>query len=64
VRNELGALRMEHGRKLDDLASQVAGLRQALAEYHASVLGRGILISDLEERIRRIEQHLNLPPAA
>jgi hypothetical protein len=28
------------------------------------VLGHGILITQLEERVRRIEQHLNLPPAA
>jgi len=28
------------------------------------VLGHGILISELDERVRRIEQHLNLPPVA
>jgi len=30
-------------------------------EYHTSVIGHGILISELEARVRRVEQHLNLP---
>lgn len=71
MRAEIRALREEHGRKLDDqgrktddLAGQVSNLRQAVTEYHASVLGHGILISHLDERVRRIEKHLNLPPAA
>jgi hypothetical protein len=32
--------------------------------YHASVIGHGILISELDRRLRRIEDHLHLPPAA
>ena len=51
-------------RKLDDLSAELSGLRRAVTEYHSSVLGHGILISELEERVRRIEQHLNLPPVA
>jgi len=51
-------------RRIDDLTSQVSGLRQTVIEYHASVLGHGILISELEQRLRRVGQHLNLPPAA
>ncbi len=47
-------------RRLSGLSSDVAGLRQALTEYHSSVLGHGILISELEERLRRVEQHLGL----
>jgi hypothetical protein len=30
-------------------------------EYHTSVIGHGVLISELEARVRRVEQHLNLP---
>ena len=30
-------------------------------QYHSSVIGHGILISDPEDRVRRIENHLNLP---
>jgi hypothetical protein len=67
-----------HSRQLDDLTRDVhdlkrdvkvlgdgqATLRQTLTEYHSSVIGHGILISQLEDRVRRIEHHLNLPPAA
>lgn len=44
--------------------ADVASLRQTLTEYHASVLGHGVMISSLEDRVRRIERHLNLPPHA
>jgi hypothetical protein len=33
-----------------------------MTEYHASALGHRILISELEGRIRRIENHQDLPP--
>ena len=32
-------------------------LRQAVTAYHASVMGHGILISELEARVQRIEAH-------
>ncbi len=41
---------------------QIIGVRRALIEYHSSVVGHGILISELQDRVRRSEQHLNLPP--
>ena len=40
---------------------QIVGLRRAVIEYHSAVVGHGLLISELEARTRRIEQHLNLP---
>lgn len=40
---------------------QIVGLRRAVIEYHSAVMGHGILISELEARMRRVEQHLNLP---
>jgi ABC-type transporter Mla subunit MlaD len=46
-----------------DLAYGQSTLRQTVTEYHSSVIGHGILISHLEDRVRRIEHHLNLPPA-
>jgi chromosome segregation ATPase len=49
-----------HDRKLDDLAAGLASLREAVTNYHATVLGHGILISELDERVRRIERHLDL----
>jgi ABC-type transporter Mla subunit MlaD len=53
-----------HDRKLDDLSSGLASLRDAVTHYHSSVLGHGLLISELDERVRRIERHLKLEPAA
>ena len=54
----------EHGSRLDDLTGQVHFLREAVTEYHASVMGHGFLITELDARVRRIERHLDLPPAA
>jgi hypothetical protein len=44
-----------------ELAEQIVGLRRAVIDYHTSVIGHGALISELEARMRRVEQHLNLP---
>ena len=49
-----------HERKLDDLVVGLADLRATVTNYHSAVLGHGILISELDERIRRIERHLKL----
>ena len=52
-----------HDRKLDDLAAGLASLRDAVTHYHSSVLGHGLPISELDERVRRIERHLRIEPA-
>jgi hypothetical protein len=44
-----------------ELSEQIVGLRRAVIEYHTSVIGHGVLISELEARVRRVEQHLSLP---
>ena len=44
-----------------ELSEQIVGLRRAVIDYHTTVVGHGVLISDLEARVRRVEQHLNLP---
>jgi hypothetical protein len=44
------------------LSEQIAGLRRAVMEYHSSAIGHGVLMSEFEERLRRVEQHLKLPP--
>lgn len=44
-----------------ELGEQIVGLRRAVIEYHTPVIGHGVLISELEARMRRVEQHLNLP---
>ena len=45
-----------------ELSEQIVGLRRAVIEYHTSVIGHGVLISELEARLRRVEQHIGLPP--
>jgi signal transduction histidine kinase len=46
-----------------DLSDQVVGLRRAVIDYHTSTIGHGVLISELEARLRRVETHLGLEPA-
>jgi hypothetical protein len=42
------------------LAEQIVGLRRAVMEYHSSAIGHGVRINEFEERLRRIEQRLNI----
>jgi hypothetical protein len=44
-----------------ETSEQIVGLRRAVVEYHSAVPGRGVLTSELEARVRRIEQRLSLP---
>ena len=44
-----------------DTREQIVGLRRAVIEYHSAVVGHGVIISELEERVRRLEQHLKMP---
>ena len=45
------------------LGDQIAALRRAVMEYHSSAIGHGVLISEFEERLRKVEQHLNITPS-
>jgi chromosome segregation ATPase len=62
--DELADIANRHQQRLADLTTSVADLRETLTHYHASVLGHGILLSELDERVRRIERHLRLDPAS
>ena len=66
VRSEMHSLRADVASDLlsleKRLSEQIVGLRRAVVEYHSSAVGHGVLISEFEERLRRVEQHLNLPP--
>lgn len=61
--DELAAVVNRNDLRLQDLTTDVASLRETLTHYHATVLGHGVLYSELEERVRRIERHLRLEPA-
>ncbi|QGM45162.1 hypothetical protein [Methylocystis heyeri] len=66
LRSEVHSLRADVASDLltveKRLADQIVGLRRAVMEYHSSAVGHGALISELEERVRRVEEHLKLPP--
>jgi hypothetical protein len=65
LRSDLNSLRADVAADFNalrkEVGEQIVGLRRAVMEYHTSVIGHGILISELEARVRRVEQHLNLP---
>jgi hypothetical protein len=46
----------EHRATREQVSEHVAGLRRAVVEYHSAVIGHGVLISDLDARVRRLEQ--------
>jgi chromosome segregation ATPase len=48
----------------EELSEQIVGLRRAVVEYHSTTVGHGILLSELEARLRRVEQHIGLSPLA
>lgn len=64
TKDELNSLRADTASDFivtrKEFGEQIVGLRRAMIEYHTSVIGHGILISELEGRLRRVEQHLNL----
>ena len=67
VRSEVHSLRADVASDLltleKRLSEQIVGLRRAVMEYHSSAVGHGVLIGEFEERLRRVEQHLNLGPS-
>jgi ABC-type transporter Mla subunit MlaD len=60
--DQMAAVLNDHSRKLDDLTFSVTDLRAAVTNYHNTVLGHGIRLTNLDERVRRIERHLKLEP--
>ena len=61
VASDIATLQAEDKKTRKELGDQIVGLRRAVMEYHSSVIGHGVLISELEARMRRVEQHLDLP---
>ncbi len=61
VASDLAAMQAKADAQHKVTRDQIAGLRRAVVEYHSAVIGHGVLISELEARMRRVEQHLNLP---
>jgi hypothetical protein len=53
---------LEH--RMTGLEDRVGELAGQLAAHHGEVVGHGVLISELDTRLCRAEEYLNLPPAA
>jgi septal ring factor EnvC (AmiA/AmiB activator) len=61
VASDIAMLQAEDKKTRKELGEQISGLRHAVTAYHSSVIGHGVLISELEARVRRVELHLDLP---
>ncbi len=57
--HDVTTLRADMANVRGDLAS----VRGEIAHYHGSVVGHGILITELDERVRRIERRLEITSA-
>jgi hypothetical protein len=64
VSSDLALLDAKIDRTRKELSDQIVGLRRAVVEYHTSVVGHGVLIGEMEGRLRRVEQTLGLSPEA
>lgn len=66
VRSEISSLRADVASDMmaleKRLSDQISGLRRSVMEYHSSAIGHGVLITEMEERPRRLEQHVGLTP--
>lgn len=64
LRSEMRSLRADVASDLmtveKRLNDQLVGLRRAVMEYPSSAVGRGLLLSEFDERLRRVEQRLEI----
>ncbi|WP_457798616.1 hypothetical protein [Methylocystis sp. S23] len=63
VASDLLAMQAKNDAEHKATREQIVGLRRAVVEYHSAVLGHGALISDLEARVRRLEQKVGVSDA-
>ena len=67
VRSEVRSLRADVASDMISLekrlSDRITHLNRAVVEYHSSAVGHGVLFSDIDERLRRVEQHLKMAPA-
>lgn len=64
VRSEIKSLRADVASDMlvleKRLGEQIGGLRRSVMEYHSSAIGHGVLLTELEERVSRLEQQASL----
>ncbi len=49
-------------RDMAELKHGFATQNQTITQYHASVMGHGMLLTEMDERLLRVERHLDLSP--
>ena len=59
---QVAEVRTEVSNSEKRVTERINHLNRAVMEYHSSAIGHGLLISEFEERLRRVEDHLKLPP--
>ena len=61
LRSEINSLRADVASDMlileKRLSDQIVGLRRSVIEHHSSAIGHGVLLTEFEERLRRLEQH-------
>jgi hypothetical protein len=66
-RSEMHSLRADVASDFLNLEKRVndqfVALRRSVMEYHSTTIGHGMLYSELDERVRRIEQRLDIGPS-
>ena len=49
--DQIGGILNDHGRRFDVLSQELTDLRDAVAHYHHSVVGQGMALNEIEERV-------------
>jgi chromosome segregation ATPase len=66
VRSEVKSLRADVASDLISvekrLGDRISHLNRAVIEYHSTAVGHGLLYTEIDERLRRVEEQLKLPP--
>ena len=64
VRSEVNSLRADVASDMilmeNRLSERISHVNSAVVQYHSTTVGHGVLIGELDERLRRVEQHLKL----
>ena len=64
VRSEVNSLRADVASDLilmeNRLSERISHVNSAVIQYHSTTVGHGVLIGELDERLRRVEQHLKI----
>ena len=64
LRSDLNSLRADVASDMilmeNRLSERISQVNSSVIQYHSTTVGHGVLIGELDERLRRVEQHLKL----